>query len=223
MRKIESIPSRRYGPVKLYLDDIASIIDAFQQLSADSNVTITIGGYECSGIEEVASLKQKEHDRLEIEMCTPSPGYKMNINVEKDSSRLLFLRYHDLLRANGLLSEVERIIKSRVRKWKRVEPFFNTVAPLGTSTAFFIAMGQINQQSLLVLIGLFFAALIAIGALLMLATGPMRSSKVILSYQSDESTYWMRNKDKIITTLISSSITFILGIIATLIVQSIGK
>jgi hypothetical protein len=45
MKKIQDKPEVVTGCVKLYLDDISSIVESIQEIAKDGKLEITVGGY----------------------------------------------------------------------------------------------------------------------------------------------------------------------------------
>ncbi|HEY3312152.1 MAG TPA: hypothetical protein VGK00_10985 [Anaerolineales bacterium] len=223
MKKIRENPSFFTGYVKLYLDDIISIIDSMQEINKGGELKITVGGYEFSSIDKISELKQKEHKSIGIEIRTSTPYSRFSLSVTKKNTFLSCSPNDDFLAYQGAFSNIKRIILARRRKWEWVEMFFYVSTSVGASISIITLIGMLNNLPLIVYIGYGIFGLIFIASLLYLFTIPVRVSKIILIDKIDEDTFWKRNKDKILISAISSILSFLLGILGTLFVQSISK
>jgi hypothetical protein len=220
MKKVRENPKLNTGCVRLYMDDIVSIVESMQEISEKGELKITVGGYEFPSLEKLVDLKQKEHQEIEIEYKTDSPYSRYSLSISKKNSYLSYYSPEDSAIFKGVFLDIERLINSRRLKWGWVETFFYTTASFGTLISILLLQGQVNNEPIITNIGFALGVIMLIAFALFLFTIPVRVSKIILVEKIEHNTFWKRNKD---ISSISSVVSFLLGILGTLFVQSLGK
>lgn len=224
MKKIKDDLKLNTGCVKLYLDDILSIVEAMQEINKNGELEIKVGGYQFSSLESISNLKQKEHQEIDITYRMSSPQYsRISLWIGKNSSHLSYSPSEDILAFRGAFSNIERIILAKRRRWDWVDRFFYVTASLGTGMSIFLLQGQVSNSPTMTNIGFGLAIIILTAFAMFLFTIPVRVSKIILVEKIEHSTFWKRNKDTLLISSISGIVSFLLGILGTLFVQSLGK
>ena len=168
-------------------------------------------------------MTQKEHDGIKISYQIQSSFLFITFSVGKTYTRLGSFPTSDSLALRGAFSNIERLVQARRRKWDWVETLFYLAMSLGTTVSILFLQAQVNKNPILTYIGFGIAAVMLIALALFLFTIPVRKSKIILVEKSEHSTFWKRNQDTILISSISSLISFLLGILGTLFVQSLVK
>jgi hypothetical protein len=174
-------------------------------------------------VEELADIKQKEHGGIKISYQIPDAFLLITFSVSKTLTHLFSFPTSDTLALRGAFSKIERLVQARRRKWDWVETPFYIAMSLGTTVSFLLLQAQVTKNPILTNIGFGIAAIMLFALALFLFTIPARKSKIILVEKSEHSTFWKRNQDTILISSISSVISFLLGILGTLFVQSLGK
>lgn len=224
MKKIKDNPKLNTGCVKLYLDDIISIVESIQEVNKDGKLEIKVGGYQFSSLANLSELKQKEHDEISITYeILVLPYARMSFWVDKKNAHFSYYQSEDSLVFKGVYSNIEKIVLARRRKWEWVETFFYIAMSLGTPASIFLLTGQVNSNPLITNLGFGIAAVMLVALAMFLFTIPVRKSRIILVEKIEHNTFWKRNKDAILISSISSVISFLLGVLGTLFVQSLGK
>lgn len=223
MKKIKENPELDTGSVKLYLDDILSIVESMQEVEANGELEITVGGYQFSSTDELAELNQKEHQSICIVYKTSTLYSTARFLVSKKYAHLSYSSIEDSLALRGAFANIERIILTHRRKWDWVFWFFYGAMCFGMSVSIFLLLGKVNQSPVMTYIGFGIAAVMLIALAMFLFTIPVRASKIILADKIEHDTFWKQNKDTVIVTAISSTISFILGVLGTLLVQVLSK
>jgi hypothetical protein len=219
MEKVKESPELRTGCVKLYLDDISSIVESMQAINENGKLKITVGGYQFSSIEDLSEIKQKEHNEIDIMYEMSSPYGSMTFRAYKKHTHLEYYQSDNSLAFRGAFSNIEKIVIARRRKWGWVEKFFWGATSLGLPVAILIMLGQVNNNPTITTIGILFSGIMLVAFVMFLVTIPVRVSKIILVEKIEHSTFWKRNKDKIWIAFISSLMT----LAGTLFIQSLGK
>lgn len=224
MKKIKDDLKLNTGCVKLYLDDILSIVESMQEINKDGELEIKVGGYQFSNLESISGLKQKEHQEIDIIYKMSSPYYsRISLWVTKNSAHLSYSPSDDILAFKGAFSNIERIILANRRKWDWVDRFFYVSASIGTGASIFLLQGQVNKNPAMTYIGFGLAFIMLTAFAMYLFTIPVRVSKIVLVEKIEHSTFWKRNKDTLLISSISGIVSLLLGILGTLFVQSLGK
>lgn len=225
MKKIQENPELNTGCVKLYLDDIVSVVDSMQEIKSkeEGKLRIIVGGYEFSSVDELSELKQKEHQEIRIKYETSSPYSSFSLSVSKKSTHLSYYSSNDSAMFRGVFSNIERIINARRLKWEWVETFLSFTASFGILISIILLQGQVNNNPTMTNIGFGLAIVMLTAFAMFLFTIPVRVSKIILVEKIEHNTFWKRNKDTILISSISGIVSFLLGILGTLFVQSLGK
>ena len=223
MKKVKDDPKLDTGCVKLYLDDISSVVESMQEVNKDGELEIKVGGYEFSNVASLSELKQKEHDEISITYKISSPYARMSFGVSKKNTHFWYHQSGDTLSFIGAYSNIEKIILARRRKWEWVETFFYVAMSLGTTVSVLLLQGQVNNNPLMTNIGFGIAAVMLVSLAMFLFTIPVRKSKIVLVEKIEHSTFWKRNEDTLLISSISSAISFLLGVFGTLLVQWLGK
>ena len=197
------------------MDDIRSIVDAAQDIGKDGKLKISIGGYEFSSIEELSQLKQKEHDSIQMSYQTSSPYSSFEVSVRNRYSSVSFYpSSENRLIAKGAFASVEKLILSKRRKWQWVDTFFYASTGLLTGVSLLLLQGKVYKDLFATYLGLGIGIIWILGLILFVSTAPLRKSKIVIVDKADHSSFWNRNKDQILITVISSIVTFILGVIS---------
>jgi hypothetical protein len=223
MKKVKDDPKLDTGCVKLYLDDISSIVESMQEINKDGKVEITVGGYQFPNIESLSELKQKEHKEISISYETKSPYARISFWVTKKNTHLSYYQSDNSLAFKGAFANIEKIILKSRRKWDWVELFFYLSMSLGTSVSLLLLQGKVDKNPTMTNIGFGIAGIMLISLAMYLFTIPIRVSQIILVEKIEHNTFWKRNKDTILISSISSVVSFLLGVLGTLFVQSLGK
>jgi hypothetical protein len=223
-KKSESL-SRELGPVKIYGNDIEGIVGILKKSYDDSDdrkpeLTITIGNYELSSIEELSEIKKgKQLREMEIELELSRPYVRTQLHIREESVRLYCS--NDSAIYLGIFTEIENLLLLRRRKWDWISHVTWFLAASATSATIFVIFGQINNSPFLSYIGYSIIGLFLIFGLLSFFTRSIRKSEIILANRYEQTTFWERNRDKLLVGLIIGLISFVLGIVGTILAQSI--
>lgn len=210
MKKVDEFPQLDTGSVKLYLDDISSIVETIQKTSKDGKIYITVGGYQLSSMDEISKLDKKEYDSIEIECHTFSPYQRFRFWVNKGGVHLTYYASDNSLVLKGAFSSIEQIILAHRRKWDWVEPFFYRFSSIAgalllpCSILFFVTHNLVVMS-----IDIGGIILYSIIILMYLLTKPVRVSKIVLVSPIPHDTFWKRNKDAILV----NAITGVIGLV----------
>jgi len=223
MKKIKETPKLDTGAVKIYLDDIRSIVEFLREMNPDGILEINIGGYQFTNIDELSELKQKEYQILSLSYKVSSPYTNFDFWVSKSHTNLSYYCSEDSLVVRGTFANIEKFVLSRRRKWQWVDTFFYPTLGFSIPSVIFILEGVTFQEPILTFFGYALFAVTLFALVLFLFTISHRKSQVILVDKADYSSFWSRNKEKILIASISSAITFLLGVLGTLFAQSLNK
>jgi len=223
MKKIVEQPRLETGPIKLYLNDILAIVEVFNELDEEGYLGITIGGYLLSNVNELSQLKPKEYQEIEIEFMTNAPHSSIKLTVRDTSTRLTCYSEDGALALRGVFAKAEKIILACKRKGQTIKNY-SWVAYIPMILIIpFVILWIIFHEPILsyifysILIGGLIISLLGVFTLLFI------KSRIILIDRIEQGTFWKRNKDKIYLMIISSTITFILGILSVLVIQWISN
>jgi len=210
-----------FGPVKLYLGDLRACIELFQQLPQTGKIKIGLGDYNLTSLSELTTLGRKETDTIDIWYLNYSPDMSVNLSVTPSNS---FLRCNDDSPVlQGIFSKVENIILTHRRKWKWIETLFGLATAMTTPAFISIILGLIYKLWWFPYFGYFLLALWILSGLLLLITSTLRKSKVYFIERDEHPSFWLRNKDRILVGIMTSVISILIGIAATLIVQRVTR
>jgi hypothetical protein len=224
MKKKSRSLARRFGPVRIYKNDIEGIVEILEKFhddgeSREPKIDISIGDYELSSIDELSEVKEKPIREMALEYKLYNPFVCIDLDISEESSRLYCSE--DSATYLGVYTEIEKLLLSKRRKWEWISHVTWFLSAIATSAAIFVVYGQINNSPFMSYMGYSFGGLLLIFGLLSFFTRSIRKSEIILVDRYEQTTFWERNRDKLLVGLIIGSISFILGIIGTILVQSI--
>jgi len=223
MEKVREIPKFADGPLKLYLDDIMEIISLMREVDEKGELEIVVGDYRLSDLQEIKNIKPKEHKELVIRFNVSEPYATLSLRISEKYSTFEYFSAEDSLALQGVFSQIEKILLSARRQWRWVEQIFSVATGVLITAPIFILEGEVFNGSFLTAMGVVMTLVWLFAAFLFILTKPVRKSKIILVNKAEHTTFWKRNKDAIILTTFSSLLSFILGILATLLLQQFGK
>lgn len=216
MKKITKSISGYYAPVKLFIDDLETIVAVMKEVVVDAQIVISTEDYEFASPEELKQLNLKVIRRLSINASSHFMPI-ISLTVSLNSRGVYISCSHDNQMLRGALMTLEHLVRARSRKWLwvRYVHFGASVLSLNGAMVFGIyGLLDNNASNLYASCYLFVALLILIA--LYVATKPFRESEVVIARRHEYITFSERNRDIIIAVL-----TVALGVIGTLIVQAI--
>ena len=206
MKKLSSTLSKTLGPVRLYREDVIGLMEVFTAYSEDTR--FYVGDYEIEGPQELSSeafgcdtvdsmsfVSRRRYARLD---CSPRIT---TLHVNNDD-----------LAARGFFETVCSLLHKRGRRGR--PPLWAAFA-LAFATGPLIAVGRGLDSPPLTLAGLVALLLVLLGALL--ALPPSRLSPktlIILDERRNRPSFWTRNRDTLITGVITAIVTAVLSWLA---------
>lgn len=212
MKRIKGILSKNYKCPKLYLEDIEKIFEILNEAEI-KNINLRADGYSYNNLEELEEKKKKVRD-LYIE--TDQPHIK--IEFLRDSAQ--FYIFSDDLKSRGIFSSVNEIISRRERKLLWILTAYDLfiiilISIILTFTRFFKEDPHYIIKNILI---------ISLGAILLWTPISIlvhwKYFSIIDLIRKDKiSNFFIRNKDNIIISIISTITGTIIGIFLGIAIQ----
>jgi hypothetical protein len=193
--------------VSLYRDDLEEMIDVLR--ASASGVVISDDKYEYDSLDELETEKGTMLDEINIK--TPLP---MKLEAKGMSFVILELKKEALIFAGGPESEIpflklKEIIQSK-RSW--LYKIFNPWVWGSAACLFASLLAYLHfVKTLPYAIGLLILVPVIVGFVISLLERSNIFFSINLSKRHAVSTFWSRNKDKIILILVTSAISATLG------------
>jgi len=217
MNAVKNSFSKRFNKFRLFLGDIEAIAEVFAQ--AGYSVDIQADGYQLDTLAELSKLENDRLDSLKIQ-STHSLSNIVSFEYEKGSIWLYI--QEDSITNRGVFEKIAAIINRRRTIWRKL--FYNTYLPsmlLGVVSGVLIGSrgkGYATETRFIILM-----VVITIGLLLyttlMLITVLKRSGTIYKKSKKEISSFWIRQKDNIVSNLIAA----LMGSILTLVAQYIFR
>jgi hypothetical protein len=232
------VPLKRRGPlverisfgiVRVYLDDIQEIFSILKEVAGD--VRIQADDFVATEPQDLLDISSKTIDELTIvatqqNVTVTLSGQTATIEVTDADTMTL-----------GAVKRIEELMRRRRRRLKRFvfgEPFLGLMAAITAMITALIGLGAaidtVTSSSQRTsgppvswqwLIGL--GWVLAVVSVLAVTMGARRQAIVIPRPQKDAPPFWERNRDEIAINAFFTVIGAVLGIVSTLLVQSLGR
>jgi hypothetical protein len=200
----------KFNPVKLYFDDIDEI---FQLLSVEcSEVVVSTDDYVLSDINQLKDFGDKVSN---IEIITHEPFININIGSENH-----IFASQNSIRERGIADGVKEILEIRKRKFSLNSSHHNKILSyLGFPIFLLLILSSLIIYSDLMIYPAVILA-IAIVAIFIYTQLVSAIKTVIFTKKKIEMpNFWTRNKDQLITSIISGSVGAILGFLLTFLLK----
>jgi hypothetical protein len=233
------VPLKRRGPlverisfgiVRVYLDDIQEIFSILKELTAD--VRIQADDFEATDPQDLLDISSDTIDELTIVASQPNVTVSLSGKAatleatDPDNSTL------------GALKRIEERVDQRRRPLKKVlwntnrEPFLVAIAfLLGIVSVVLLGIWLASdppnpppntiRDDIGWVIGIWVVTLLVVSLSVIMTA--RRQAVVIPRLQKDAPPFWERNRDEIAINAVFTVIGAVLGIAATLLVQSLGR
>jgi hypothetical protein len=218
MKKRDSGIYLKAKPSKLYLSDINSIIDVFKELSDEINIKSEVYSYE--DIEDMRKSPEKKTNSLEI--STFKPTY-LRLNFTPTS--ISISSTNDTILMNGATEKIKKIIEQRQNKYFTIMNHFITAILMGAFVAaiyiglplFLFKTNYPIYTSLIFIIISYYCAYILYKKHISYCLNDY--SQIIFQDNENDISFWERNKDVFITTIIATVIGGVFVAIVTIYLQ----
>lgn len=204
MKKVNKPISKQMPPVRLYLDDIESIYQAFKKTNKE--IEIRTENYQ---VDDIKQLKEIGINKIyDLTMYARFSGDRV---LFKPSYTEVYFLY-DTLENRGICSEIIEILENRKVKLGRflssIWAFYLNL--LLAAILCFSALNFYTEESY-VYFGVFlgFLTLSIISIILLYRLDNKRHSCILLVEKKEETSFWKRNKDTIWIVVITAIISFI--------------
>jgi len=215
-----------FGPVRLYLNDVRSVLNAMEELPNGPEIEIQTAEYTVSSIKELRELALGELEYLKLSCSAPdSPeSYgERNVSLVIDSRSARLYGSDNGVVVRGVVSSIKQLVTPLRCKWRWVDEFAYFTTLLASAVGLLILGGMALHVPVLVYVGYGLIGLMVVGVVLRLVTRSQRESIVILAEEHELPSFWQRNRDQILLILISGGVGLVVGIISTLVVQKIAS
>jgi len=205
MEKIKKSISKIFPYVKLYRDDIDELIEILEE-NKFKDIEIRTGNYKLNS-SEIEKLKERKISNIQISAYDPF-FISVELNSRYGSNGARVYTSEDSTIALGVIGKISQLFKKNRR-------FILTL----TTTPWFALSVVMAGQILAILLKKFFdntplfiTLLICSYAFFLFAffldSGYLFSKNlVILDYRIDRPNFWIRNKDKLLITLLTVILT----------------
>jgi hypothetical protein len=198
--------SRSLPPVKVFVDDIKTVIDIMSKASDNPTFALSTDQYSLDDLKWLEELKGQKVGELNITLVEP------RIDVSIMSSGVLLWTWQETPAIRGVLDEVAEFLVSKRRKfsWKEkgiLKAFYALFA-----FSFIVLMAQfiVGLGWLLYVCGLgFFVALV-----LFIRMFTVKSS-IIPEKRVERKSFLERNRDQVIVAIVTAALTFVATLLGT--------
>lgn len=209
MIKINESIGKNFNSFRLYIDDLEKIIEIFER-SGINDIRIVANGYELKKLNDLSDCKFKNINKLEI--STQKPYFSIGYDNNK-----IFLYVKENNNENtGIYVQLENIIlQSEPRNLMRFKKIFYALLYL----PIIVYILYKNEKEILIAKDIYI--LLCYSPVLYFYDKKLYTSKGLIFnyYSSSQITFWSRNKDNILVSLIS----IVAGSVLTLIIQEIAS
>jgi len=211
MKRVKSTYVESLGPVKLFLNDVEEIVSILREVSA--TVDIRTDEYSMESVEELKKLDVDCIHELTIQCREPY------VSLELDRYRIWLYIAEDTPVSRGLFEKVKEVLVRRRRRLARIlrNPSLIWV-PLGLLIYPIVIGLRLSNWSLLAL-GLFLLISICIWGRWAWVARFERYSTIVLRRQSEHKSFWERNKDQLLLSVISAIIGGVITYVFTILLR----
>jgi hypothetical protein len=212
-------------PVHLYLDDLEDIERLFKQHKFA--VGYVVPQLKCDTLEELveAHKRNRQLHELQISCRRDSDGGRYDyLSVYLDRSAPRIHASNDFSELVGLCEKLTEMLKTRSPlffRWRRVIWLPWAISALfcvfDLTRRLIFHVRQIPDFALSLILSI--ALFNTIWLVMALFLQSKRYMVIVLEKYKNNSSFWKRNKDQILLTVISSGLSFLLGIASTLLLQ----
>lgn len=195
MRKLRKSRDEYLPPVKLFVDDVESVIEVMSKASSEPTFNIRTEEYELDHARELSELNREYISELHVKLLEPS----ICLDIQSDEVRLHATE--DTVTTRGVLEELNDFLRSR-KVWLSVhDPITLFAIQALVITAAVLALIGSFMKTYDILYGGF--GLLAV-TLLCLAQSSRRGSVIVLKRHTEQESFWRRNRDQITVGIISA-------------------
>jgi hypothetical protein len=209
MQTIQKYRIQGIGPVKVYLDDLDSIVSALQELGP--NVTIRT---EDAAVLYVDALRQDDGQpfhRLTIATANVTPSLQVELAPDRAEIRLAD-EEHALGR--GVQDKVEQLLAGCRQP---LMPLLNIWLPVALTLVLTVAFWARDIGDMgLVLLAVTTMIVWATWSLLYRQVHTQIHSIIVPQYRGDAATYYERNRERVDIALAAGITGIVVGVVATL-------
>ncbi|MFY7735078.1 MAG: hypothetical protein ACOVSR_16495 [Bacteroidia bacterium] len=214
MKKINQSISRKYLPVKIYLDDLDQIVTLFNENNI--KYSLETDNYKYESLEElIISNKEKEIKSLKIKTDEPY----ITIEFTKLWTQIYFSSDEPFV--TGLFHKINSIINNT----KRLFPFFYSYYFVWTMNIFLLLINIINKDGRLfpeyIDTSIFILYFLWLPRVLYIRL--VKHSSIQLLKKEHVSNFFHRKRDDLILALVSGLFGAILGVLATILTTKFLK
>jgi hypothetical protein len=196
---------RRFGPVRIWRDELSEIVAIIQQVHPVS--VLEVDEYTCDQVDDLAELEKLRVARFAL---TSEDGL-VSLLLDEDAAHISAVEPD--LTTMGMLGEVERIAtrhsRSRLFSLLRLPLMVTTtIFASVTFVVYGLVLGPLPNWLLIVLAGL------VAGPLASSAGGGSLAQAILYTRTKAEAPTWLsRNRDALITNVIVSAAFLVIGIV----------
>jgi hypothetical protein len=213
MKRVEETTIVYLPPVRFYLEDLEYVL---QVLSKDMDVDIQYQNFSYESLADLkANIQRDSIDSLILSASQRAPQYAyLSIHIKPEEVTLFADANTSERRAH-----VAELLRSKVRwySWKPNEPWWHglqgalaLIVPAMVAVTTVVAL-PLPPVAAIVVSGLVFV----LGTLLLFSNRVWLGGSRIFLYSSfGKPTFWQRNRDTILVSAITSSITAAIGFVA---------
>ena len=211
MKKLPQSQSEDFHAVKLFSDDVKSIVDILREVS--DKVEITAGEFSLDSADELSNIPQRSLDRLYVASAEP------RVSLDLTGYHCVLRRGENTAETRGTFEKIKELLRARRRRaWLLAMSDLTMIILASVFMLSFFAGLFLGVPWLLVTSGVVFCALLVL-VVWMLKWGVRRQSIVILQNRSETPSFWERNRDPILVRVIPTLVGVIVGSALTLLFQ----
>ena len=217
MKRVDKSISKKYLPLRLYLDDLEEI-EGF--LSQDHRISFESGDYQYDSVAELAQ-NRKEEILYDLEISQHDPY--ILVELKRTWARVYVASSEPT--SVGIFYNIDQLLRRRRRSpsffytryfiW-----LFNGFVILGNLLLWANLLGHLGLRhlSLAVVVLVIAAAIVLLAAVAWIASVRVwRYSTIVLRHRREARGFFARNRDSLIVAIIAAIIGASLGIIATVV------
>ena len=195
-------------PLSVYRDDIFALLHELK--NQDRVVTVQIDRHLLESPDEIKEFDEETLNEMEISVRNPY----MVLRLQRDGASLYLSDNSDVIQL-GLKERVLKILKPRYSKIYRRPSSPLLLTMIGLALASFLSSYSVEHELSLeirVLILLLIALMIVL-TIQSARVGLRQYSKIIMVDSRKKSGFFKRNRDEILVSLLTSTLTLLLGFI----------
>ena len=208
MEKINQSIHENFAPVELFIDDIKFILSIFSQACDD--ITIHNSNYQFNSVEDLLELDSVIIHHLIIETKDPY------ISISFFKNGITIFSRNDEPFQRGIVEQLKKFLSTKKRKYRLL--FSNPIpSSLSLGIGFFpLTAGLLFKNLNFILLGIIIFFLAVIFCVMAQRENFKRYSKIHLKTKKEHNVFLQRNKEQILTAVISA----IIGAIITVVINN---